>query len=236
MTEQEARECIHGKLNCMNKCGVFEREDSENKNLCDDCDYCYSQGNFGQQKEAFEVAIKALKEIQQYRAIGTVEELQKAEKEESILKFYYCDSEDSYLVGLRIGNFYYAHYIDGRWIFDMSRHLPWGEHVVDDTTEWKEHTYPSEPKEINFSEWLNGFIKKECGGTVEECRAAVEKQTAKKIVRRKATHEDVESELRDFITRKGMIFRCPTCGCCIAVEEMKSCWECGQKLDWSDEE
>ena len=27
----------------------------------------------------------------------------------------------------------------------------------------------------NFSEWLNGFIKKECGGTPEECRAAVEK-------------------------------------------------------------
>ena len=72
-------------------------------------------------------------------------------------------------------------------------------------------------------------------GTPEECRAAVEKQIAKKIVRRKATYEDVESELRDFITRKGMIFRCPTCGCCIAVEEMKSCWECGQKLDWSDE-
>ena len=130
--------------------------------------------------ELMDNAIKALEEIQQYRLIGTVEELQKAEKEEDILKFYYCDSEDSYLVGLRIDNFYYAHYIDGRWVFDMSRHLPWGEHVVDDTSAWKEHTYPSEPKEINFSEWLNGFIKKECGGTPEECRAAVEKQKAKK--------------------------------------------------------
>lgn len=117
-----------------------------------------------------------MEELKQYRAIGTVEELQKAEKEEDILKFYYCDSEDSYLVGLRIGNYYYAHYIDGRWVFDMSRHLPWGEHVVDDTSAWKEHTYPSEPKEINFSEWTNGFIKKECGGTPDECRAAVEKQ------------------------------------------------------------
>ena len=128
-------------------------------------------------------AIKALEDVQQYRAIGTVEELQKAEKEENILKFYYCDSEDSYLVGLRIGNFYYAHYIDGRWVFDMSRHLPWGEHVVDDTSAWKEHTYPSEPKEINFSEWLNGFINKECGGTLEECQAAVEKQKEKKPIR-----------------------------------------------------
>ena len=129
--------------------------------------------------------VNALEEVQKYRAIGTVEELQKAEKEEDILKFYYCDSEDSYLVGLRIGNFYYAHYIDGRWVFDMSRHLPWGEHVVDDTSAWKEHTYPSEPKEINFSEWLNGFINKECGGTLEECRAAVEKQAARKGIREK---------------------------------------------------
>lgn len=73
-------------------------------------------------------------------------------------------------------------------------------------------------------------------GTPEECRKSVEKQTAKKIVRRKATDEDVENGLRDFITIKGMIFRCPTCGCCIAVDGMESCWKCGQILDWSDEE
>ena len=60
MTEIEARGYIQGKLNCINKCGVFEREDSENKDLCDNCEYCYSQGNFGKQKEAFEFAIKAL--------------------------------------------------------------------------------------------------------------------------------------------------------------------------------
>ena len=71
-------------------------------------------------------------------------------------------------------------------------------------------------------------------GTPEECRAAMEKQTAKKIVRREATDEDIENELREFITRKGMIFQCPTCGCYIAVDGMKNCWDCGQKLDWSD--
>ena len=185
--------------------------------------------------EAMELAVKSLEEIQQYRAIGTVEELQKAEKEEDILKFYYCDSEDSYLVGLRIGNFYYAHYIDGRWVFDMSRHLPWGEHVVDDTAAWKEHTYPSEPKEINFSEWLNGFIKKECGGTPEECRAAVEKQNANKIVRVKLRQSEWGSE-----------YRCPVCESDLIKtvffnedgtepdEKISWCSVCGQKLDWSD--
>lgn len=123
--------------------------------------------------DACKLAIKALGEVQQYRAIGTPEELQKAEKEENILKFYYCDSEDSYLVGLRVDNFYYAHYRNGSWVFDMSRYLPWGKHVVDERSLWKEHTYPSEPREINFSEWLKGFVEKECGGTPEECRAAV---------------------------------------------------------------
>lgn len=60
MTENEARGYIQGKLNCMNKCDVFEREHSENKDLCDNCEYCYSQGNFGNQKEAFQIAINAL--------------------------------------------------------------------------------------------------------------------------------------------------------------------------------
>ena len=67
-----------------------------------------------------DIAIKALEEIQQYRAIGSVEELLKAVKEEDILKFYYCESEDSYLVGIRIGNFYYAHWDGKRFVFDMS--------------------------------------------------------------------------------------------------------------------
>ena len=118
--------------------------------------------------EAAREAIKALEETQQYRAIGTVEELQ-----------------------------------------DMKS---------------------------NYFEALSDWRKYRKIGTLEECRAAVEKQTAKKIVRRKATDEDIENGLRDFITIKGMIFHCPTCGCCIAVDGMESCWKCGQILDWSDEE
>lgn len=203
--------------------------------------------------QGYEMAIKALEEVQQYRkhgvtvesaldnmcdlaaaenlieeyrAIGTVEELQKAEKEENILKFYYCDSEDSYLIGLRIDNFYYAHYLDGSWVFDMSRYLPWGEHVKQESTAWKEHTYPSKPREINFSEWLKGFVKKECGGTPEECRAAVEKQTAKKV--------KSISQVKDGDSYVGLIGRCPCCGD-ILEEDTVYC-ECGQKLDWRNEE
>ena len=60
MKESEAKGFVQGKLDCMKKCNVFEREHSYNTDLCDNCDYCYSQGTFGEQKEAFEFAIKAL--------------------------------------------------------------------------------------------------------------------------------------------------------------------------------
>ena len=60
MTESEAKGFIQGKLDCMNKCNVFEREHSYNTDLCDNCEYCYSQGNFGNQQEAFQMALLAL--------------------------------------------------------------------------------------------------------------------------------------------------------------------------------
>ena len=60
MKESEAKGFIQGKLDCMKKCGVFNKEDNINYNDCDYCNYCYSQGNFEQQKEAFNMAINAL--------------------------------------------------------------------------------------------------------------------------------------------------------------------------------
>ena len=65
---------------------------------------------------------------------------------------------------------------------------------------------------------------------------AIQKQIPKKPIRRRATDDDVENELRDFITHKGEICRCPACGDCIAIYELKYCMGCSQKLDWSDEE
>lgn len=60
MTESESMGFVQGKLDCMEKCNVFEREHSYNTDLCDNCEYCYSQGTFGEQKEAFQMAINAL--------------------------------------------------------------------------------------------------------------------------------------------------------------------------------
>ena len=126
-------------------------------------------------RESLDMAIQALEEIQQYREIGTVEECRKSVREDEVLKFYYCESEDDYYIGKRMGNLYYARYRKTGFEWFMSRYLPWGEHVVAPHTLWKEHTYPTEPKEIPFFEWLQDFLKKYCGGTVEECRKAREK-------------------------------------------------------------
>lgn len=64
---------------------------------------------------------------------------------------------------------------------------------------------------------------------------ALEKQTPKKLEIRNATNDDIESELRDFITMQGKICRCPTCKDTICISGIEYCWYCGQKLDWSEE-
>lgn len=164
----------------------------------------------------FIMAKEALEEIQQYRALGTVKELSTSVKEEDILKFYYCESEDDYYIGKRIDTMYYARYSNTGFEWFMSRYLPWGEHIVNPTSAWKEYTYPSEPKEIPFFKWLTGFVKKYCGGTVKEVREAMEKQMAKKPTRVKF---DGEHDC------------CPNCGDLVYDTY---CSGCGQKIDYDE--
>lgn len=47
---------------------------------------------------------------EEYKKLGTVEQLSQRIDEENVLKFYYCESEDSYLIGRRIDTIYYAHW------------------------------------------------------------------------------------------------------------------------------
>ena len=92
MTIDEAKEIIQGKLDCMNKCNVFEREHSYNTDLCDDCNYCYSQGNFGNQKEAFSMAIQALEKQEKIK-----EAFEKWKNDTSGI--YGADDETTHLIG-----------------------------------------------------------------------------------------------------------------------------------------
>ena len=93
MTDSEAKGFIHGKLDCMNECGVFNREDIKKKDLCDNCDYCYSQGNFGEQKEAFSVAINALEKQKKIKEI--IANANQWSKEDVVVKSQaFCDIEN----------------------------------------------------------------------------------------------------------------------------------------------
>lgn len=90
-----------------------------------------------------------------------IEALSAMTDDENELKFYYVESIDDYWIGARNDNFYYANWHEGLgFVWSHSRYLPWGEHIVDENTLWKEHTYPSEPIEIQFTDWIVGFVKK----------------------------------------------------------------------------
>lgn len=85
------------------------------------------------------------------------------EEQDRLIRFYYCESLNEYYIGKRCGNFYYAEAEiqpngDICLYYKWSRYLPWGETVVDELSLWKECTYPSEPKEISFEEWLKGWL------------------------------------------------------------------------------
>ena len=148
-------------------------------------------------------------------------------EEENILKFYYVRSIDEYWIGRRIDNFYYAEYDPEicQWTWTHSRYLPWGEHIVSPTSLWKEHTYPSEPEEIPFAEWLQGFIKKHAD--------VVERETGKWI-------ED--SDPGEPI---GSHWTCTSCRHCFGVNAassyglslvLKYCPNCGAKMIGGDED
>lgn len=142
------------------------------------CGYYCSQGcvmsHDGSTCELIPLLRKAadvIEELQKPKWIQfTSRELTEEEKaEHPDLKFYYVRSIGEYWIGRRIDNFYYAEYDpkSRQWVWTHSRYLPWGKHVVSPTSLWKEHTYPSEPEEIPFEEWLQGFIKKYAADAVE---------------------------------------------------------------------
>lgn len=56
MTEQEAKDMLKAKLKCLELDSDIEGCDGN----CNECEYCYTQGTFGEQKEALAMAIKAL--------------------------------------------------------------------------------------------------------------------------------------------------------------------------------
>ena len=77
MKTSEVIEKLRAYLKCqrLQVKGIYE--DCNNK-LCDNCDLCYAQGTVGEHIKSIEIAIQALRDIQQYREVGTVDECREA--------------------------------------------------------------------------------------------------------------------------------------------------------------
>lgn len=113
-----------------------------------------------------ELVEQATKRVNQQEKLiakfGSLDRALEAVPEENVLKFYYCKSLDQYLIGKRVDNFYYAEITPtGDFAYTMSRYLPWGQHVKDPKTAWKTYTFPSEPIELHFTDWLRGLMKQQ---------------------------------------------------------------------------
>ena len=82
----------------------------------------------------------------------------------------------------------------------------------------------------NYYEALSDWRQYRKIGTLEECRAAVEKQTAKKPYYEGDGYSDGHLVYDTWI--------CPCCGKHYEVDydDYDFCPECGQRIDWSDEE
>ena len=128
----------------------------ENAGDCDKCKFCTCRGIYDME----DIAIKALEEVQEYRKIGTQEELKKAFKYLELAK----------------------------------KHGTIGK-VIDACVAYEEI------------------------GTVEECRAAMEKQRKKPVKNPYGT---------SYIWKAGY---CPVCGCGVTAR-WDYCQCCGQKLNW----
>lgn len=169
--------------------------------------YCTNACMYGKEKCAYSVAIKALKEIQQYR------ELEKR------------------LTGMFGGELSLETVVD-----ELERQLkePDNPHPInakiltyEDAAAWDAYHAIGTPEELqemkkDFAEALSDWRQYRKIGTLEECRAAMEKQTAKKV--------KSISQVKDGDSYVGLIGRCPCCGD-ILEEDTVYC-DCGQRLDW----
>ena len=61
MTREDAKKMLKAKLECLKRETSGTDIDCNCKN-CDECNLCYEQGNMGEQKEALDMAIKALEQ------------------------------------------------------------------------------------------------------------------------------------------------------------------------------
>lgn len=130
--------------------------------------------------------------------------------------------------------------------FQQNIDMPFGSNIsrevsklaiqaLEEVQQYREIGTPEELQDMksNYFEALSDWRQYRKIGTLEECRTAIEKQIPKKP-RKTDSYRGV--------LKKAYAYVCPTCGNARLEKYMNErqntvfCWDCGQKLDWSDEE
>ena len=154
-------------------------------------EYYSNLENCKKEIESCEVAIRALEEVQRWHTSVINPNIKNEFANTSTQICHNCDHKDEYI-----------------------------EELEAEVEEYRAIGTPEELQEMkkDFAEALSDWRQYRKVGTLEECRAAVEKQTAK----------------RPRIMGNAMI--CPSCPRCFKSDNSAYCPSCGQKLKWEDEE
>ena len=96
MTNEQAKKMIKAKLECLKRETSGTDFDCNNSN-CDECPLCYEQGNMGEQKEALDMAIKALEQMNSSENQGNWIPVSKRMPEPRI--DVWCNSDMGQMVG-----------------------------------------------------------------------------------------------------------------------------------------
>ena len=154
-------------------------------------EYYSNLENCKKEIQSCEVAIKALEEVQRWHTSVINPNIKNEFANTSTQICHNCDHKDEYI-----------------------------EELEAEVEEYRAIGTPEELQEMkkDFAEALSDWRQYLKVGTLEECRAAVEKQTAK----------------RPRIMGNAMI--CPSCPRCFKSDNSAYCPSCGQKLKWEDEE
>lgn len=159
-------------------------------------EYYSNLENCKKEIQSCEVAIKALEEVQRWHTSVINPNIKNEFANTSTQICHNCDHKDEYI-----------------------------EELEAEVEEYRAIGTPEELQEMkkDFAEELSDWRQYRKVGTLEECRAAVERQTAKKV--------KSISQVKDGDSYVGLIGRCPCCGD-ILEEDTVYC-DCGQKLDWN---
>ena len=178
-------------------------------------------------ENAYAMAIKALEEVQRWHTSVINPKIKNVFANTSTQICQNCDHKDEYIEELE------AEVEPYRALEKRLTDMFGGELSLEDVTDELErylkepdNTHPINAKILTYED-AAAWDAYHAIGTPEECRAAVEKQTAKKV--------KSISQVKDGDSYVGLIGRCPCCGD-ILEEDTVYC-DCGQRLDWgtSDE-